>query len=192
MTNKGTGAGGSKTNFNGKRFEEYTNSEAYLLHDGFEKVCFNKSKKYYLRKIYNDKTIVFTLQNTFKLYVKSEFNINVFRCPDEAYIIKYNTGNVCIKILEKKNQNVEGSVEMKLWSGPSIKREYELVFDEKYEIIYAFTVNSFLESKLKSDNKKYVILNKILDENNILVLYGDSKDYFDTLFNWIIITSLVI
>lgn len=191
MANKGTGAGGSKTNFNGKRFEEYTNSEAYLLNEGFEKITFNKSKKYYLRKIYNDKTIVFTLQNTFKLYIKSEFNVNVFRCPDEAYIITYTTGDICIKILEKKNQNVEGSVEMKLWSGPSIKREYELVFDEKYKIIYAFTVNSFLQSKLESDNKKYVILNKILNENNILVLYGDSKDYFDTLFNWII-TSLVI
>lgn len=53
MKNKGTGAGGSKTNFNGKRFEEYTNNETYLLNKGFEKVMFNnKPKRYYLRKIY--------------------------------------------------------------------------------------------------------------------------------------------
>jgi len=29
-----------------------------------------------------------------------------------------------IKIVEKKEQNVEGSVETKLWSSPSLKREY--------------------------------------------------------------------
>lgn len=54
--------------------------------------------------------------------MKNNYNINLFRNPDEAYIIKYNTGKKIIKILEKKEQHIEGSVETKLWSGPSLKR----------------------------------------------------------------------
>jgi len=33
--------------------------------------------------------------------------------------------------------------------------------------------------------KKYIILNKILNENNITVLFGDDENYFETLDNWI-------
>jgi hypothetical protein len=42
-----------------------------------------------------------------------------------------------------------------------------------------------LKDKLTSNEKKYVILNKIFNENNILVLFGDDKDYFEKLDNWI-------
>ena len=48
-----------------------------------------------------------------------------------------------IKILEKKEQNVEGSVIDKLLSGPSFKREYELVLGSGFEVHYAFCVSSF-------------------------------------------------
>jgi len=56
------------------------------------------------------------------MYMKNKYNIELFRCPDEAYIIEYTSGRKVIKILEKKEQNVEGSVETKLWSGPSLKK----------------------------------------------------------------------
>lgn len=144
--NKGTGAGGSNTNYYGKKFEEKTNNQIRLLTDGYIKNSFTKKPNdYYLSKTFEDKTIIFVLQNGFKMYMKNKYNIQLFRCPDEAYIIEYNTGKKVIKILEKKEQNVEGSVETKLWSGPSLKREYELVLGDNFEVYYGFCVSDFLK-----------------------------------------------
>lgn len=91
-----------------------------------------------------------------------------------------------ISILEKKEQSVEGSVETKLWSGIALKREYELMLGSQFKVSYGFCVNNFLQLKLTSPVKKYVILNTIFAENNIEVLFGDNIDYFDTLDRWII------
>ena len=104
--NKGTGAGGANTNYYGKQFEEKTNNETRLLEKGFIKYSFTKNPKkqsdYYLSKTVDDKTIVFVLQNGLKMYMKNKYNIQLFRCPDEAYIIEYAGGRKVIKILEKK------------------------------------------------------------------------------------------
>ena len=186
--NKGTGAGGANTNYYGKRFEDKTNNQERLLEMGFIKNSFtNKPKKaydYYLSKTNEDKTIVFILQNGLKMYMKNKYNIELFRCPDEAYIIEYTNGRKVIKILEKKEQNVEGSVETKLWSGPSLKREYELILGPEFEVYYGFCVSDFLKNKFTSIQKKYTILNTILNENNISVLFGDDDNYFETLDEW--------
>ena len=157
VINKGTGAGGANTNYYGKKFEEKTNNQTRLLNDGYIKNSFTKKTKkaydYYLSKTFEDKTIIFVLQNGLKMYMKNKYNIELFRCPDEAYIIEYNTGKKVIKILEKKEQNVEGSVETKLWSGPSLKREYELVLGNDFEVHYGFCVSEFLKKKLISNEK---------------------------------------
>jgi hypothetical protein len=79
---------------------------------------------------------------------------------------------------------VEGSVETKLWSGPSLKREYELVLGNDFEVHYGFCVSEFLKKKIISEVKKYKILNTILHENNIPVLFGDDENYFETLDGW--------
>ena len=112
--------------------------------------------------------------------------MNIFRCPDEAYIIEYTSGRKVIKILEKKEQNVEGSVETKLWSGPSLKREYEIVLGAEFEVFYGFCVSEFLKNKLISNEKKkkYIILNTIFNETNIAVLFGDDENYFETFDTW--------
>jgi hypothetical protein len=117
--------------------------------------------------------------------MKQNYDINLFRCPDEAYIIEYKNGKKIIKILEKKEQNVEGSVETKLWSGPALKREYELVLNDLFEVHYSFCVNNFLKNKITSSDQKYVILNKILDEYNIPILFGEDADYFERIDKWI-------
>jgi hypothetical protein len=188
IINKGTGAGGANTNYYGKKFEEKTNNQSRLLDDGYIKNSFTKTPKkaydYYLSKIFQDKTIIFVMQTGLKIYMKNKYNIELFRYPDEAYIIEYNTGEKVIKILEKKEQNVSGSVETKLWSGPSLKREYELVLGNDFQVHYGFCVSEFLKKKIISNEKKYEILNKILNENNISVLFGDDKNYFETFDNW--------
>jgi hypothetical protein len=188
IINKGTGAGGANTNFYGKQFEEITNNQKRLLDMGYTKNSFTKKPKklndYYLSKSFEDKTVVFVLQNGLKMYMKNKYNIDLFRCPDEAYIIEYISGRKVIKILEKKEQNVEGSVETKIWSGPSLKREYELVLGPEFEVFYGFCVNEFLKNKLISNKKKYITLNTILNENNIDVLFGNNENYFESLDTW--------
>ena len=188
IINKGTGAGGANTNYYGKKFEEKTNNQQRLLELGYTINSFTKNPKkaydYYLSKTFEDKIIVFVLQNGLKIYMKNKYNIDLFRCPDEAYIIEYKNGRKVIKILEKKEQNVEGSVETKLWSGPSLKREYELVLGAEFEVFYGFCVSKFLKNKLISNEKKYTILNTIFKETNIAVLFGDDENYFETLDTW--------
>jgi len=189
ITNKGTGAGGANTNYYGKKFEEKTNNEQRLLEMGYIKASFTQKPKkaydYYLLKTFETKTIVFVLQNGLKMYMKNKYNIDLFRCPDEAYIIEYTNGKKVIKILEKKEQNVEGSVETKLWSGPSLKREYELALGNDFTVFYGFCVSEFLKQKLISNDKKYTILNTIFNENNITVLFGDDENYFETFDMWL-------
>ena len=184
IINKGTGAGGANTNYYGKKFEEKTNNKQRLLEMGYTENSFTKKYDYYLSKTFEDKTIVFVLQNGLKMYMKNTYNIDLFRYPDEAYIIEYRSGRKVIKILEKKEQNVEGSVETKLWSGPSLKREYELVLGAEFEVFYGFCVSEFLKNKLISTEKKYTILNTIFNENNIAVLFGDDENYFETFDTW--------
>ena len=189
MPNRGNGAGGCNTNLYGKKFEEKTNNETRLIDQSFERVSITKKPKktyeYYLTKVYEDRTVTFVLQSGLKMFMKHKYNIDLFRYPDEAYIIEYNSGKKVIKILEKKEQKVEGSVETKLWSGPSLKREYELVLGDGFEVCYGFCVSDFLKKKLTSNDKKYIILNTIFKENNIEVLYGDDEDYFEKLDQWI-------
>ena len=189
IVNRGTGAGGSNTTYYGKKFEEKTNNYERLLNMGYTKNKFSKKSKedyeHYLSKIFEDKTITFVLQGGFKKYIKHKYNIDVFRSPDEAYIVEYNIGEKIIKILEKKEQNVAGSVETKLWAGPSLKREYEIVLGDNFKVYYGFCVSDFLKNKLTSLEKKYMILNTILNENNISVLFGDDEDYFEKNEKWV-------
>jgi len=190
--NKGAGAGGAKTNYFGKIFETKTNNFKRLIEIGYIKNDFMKKYSYLEKKILspeeNKKSVVFVLQSGLKKYMKYKYNIELFRWPDEAYIIEHEhtlNGKKIVKILEKKEQNVEGSVETKLWSGPSLKREYELILGDGFEVHYGFCVSAFLKKKLESNIPKYLILNQILRENNIEVLFGDDDNYFEKLDDWI-------
>ena len=188
--NRGTGAGGANTNLFGKKFEEKTNNENRLIADGFTKAwpeTIKKPKKHecYLKKTLDDRTIYFVLQTGLKTFSKNKYDIELFRCPDEAYIIEYKSGRKVIKILEKKEQNVEGSVETKLWAGPALKREYELILGEGFEVTYGFCLSSFLKDKITSGDKKYTTLTTILREARIDTLFGDDGDYFEQFDAWL-------
>jgi hypothetical protein len=186
--NKGTGAGGLKTNYYGKQFEDKTNNYFRLLEMGYIRQDLTSKNKYdyYLSKIFENNTTVFVSQQGLKTYMKYKYKIDIFRCPDEAYIIEYNNGDKVIKILEKKEQRFEGSVETKLWSGPSLKREYELILGKEFTVVYGFCVSDFLKTKLISNKKKYTVLNDIFIENNIDVLFGDDENYFETCDDWLV------
>ena len=210
IINKGTGAGGANTNKTGKPFEENTNylhfctiktptlsavmSEqggadcAFQMRNGVKQM-FDRgfvSHKHGVTKTFEDKTVVIVSQRNLANYAKDKYGIgDIYRCPDEAYIIEYASGKKVIKILEKKMQNVDGSVETKLLAGPSLKREYELMFGPDFEIQYGLCVSEFLQKKITSETKKYNNLQQILAENNIPILFGNDANYFETLELWI-------
>jgi len=186
IVNKGTGAGGANTNYYGKKFEEKTNNEKRFLDNGYEKIILNKKSKngYYLTKTFEDKTIIFVSQSGLKEYIKNKYNIELFRCPDEAFIIEYKSGRKVIKILEKKEQNVEGSVDTKLLAGPIFKEEYIEALEYNFEVEYAFCVSKFLQNKIVSNEKKYIIFNKLMKNHNVPILFGDDEDYFETFDAW--------
>lgn len=209
--NRNANAGGKNTNEKGKAFENKTENETKLLGAGYEKIIINKVNKYayYLKKVVSignyKYEINYMQQSGLKFYMLKHFNIEMIRFPDEAYIIKFigsndvleqgnsniqDTNKIIIKILEKKEQCVEGSAETKFWSAPSLKKEYEILLGNRFIVEYGLCVNDFLKKKFTmsssdSSNKKYEILNQILLESNIDVLYGDDSNYLDNLNTWI-------
>ena len=186
--NKGKHAGGANTILNGLFFENKTSIEKNLIKKKFNKVIINKNKYgYYYEYIKENNKIIYLTQSGFKLYFKKNFNIDVYKHPDEAFLIISNN-EYYLKILEKKNQNVEGSIEDKLKTGFFNKREYEKMLvniTHKFNVDYAFCISKFLQAKFQSNNIKYNNIKEIMDDDNIKIFYGDDKNYFNTLFRWI-------
>jgi hypothetical protein len=187
--NKGIGAGGKNTNINGITFENKTSIEEKLLNNDFKKITMNKKTKYgyFFEFINKNYKIIYLTQTGFKLYFKKYFNIDTYKCPDEAFLIFHN-GNIYLKILEKKNQNVNGSVEDKLKTGKFNKTEYEKMLNItniNFNVNYAFCVSNFLQLKLQSKQIKYINMVKIMNEDNIKIFFGDEINYYNLLYDWI-------
>jgi len=176
-TNKGSGAGGAYTNMYGKRFEDKTSNYTRLIDLGYVRYPLikspNKPYHYHLSRTFEDMTITFVLQSGLKKYLIDKYNIEISRHPDEAYIIEYKSGKTIIKILEKKEQYRDGSVEEKLLAGIGMKQIYEIQLGSDIEVKYGYCVNEFLKNKLLSDKKDYKLWIPILKKNNIDVLFGD-------------------
>jgi hypothetical protein len=193
LINKGTGAGGANTNKNGLSFEQNTSIEKILETKEYVKTCMNyKNKKCYYYT-YNDKEnnqeIIYFTKNGFKLYFRENFDIKPYKEPDEAFLIKKND-NFHLKILEKKNQNVNGSVEEKLKTGDFTRKEYEMIVNNennnKFKVSFAFCISKFLQDKFESNNIKYINMKKIMKEQNIDIFYGENEDYYEKIYKWII------
>ena len=210
-TKKNKLSGGANTNVNGKKFETKTMND-YIINNGIltnisysnigQKLTPTKKKVapnelYYILSINNadyNYDILYFCQSAFKTYIKMYYGIELFRHPDEAYIIINKrvpifAEEITIKILEKKNQNSEGSCETKLWASPSLKEEYSIMFLNAGLIIkieYGLCINQFFQDKMKN-SLKYKILAQILAKHNIQVLYGDDQNYIEQLNNWILL-----
>lgn len=188
--NRGTGAGGANCTKNGAKFEKITSIEHYLKCNNFKQHRIDKKFKgkydYYFKKIIDEDTdIVYLTQTGLKTYFKFIFDIELCRNPDEAFLIR-NEDEYILKILEKKNQNVAGSVDVKLCTAKYFIEEYtECIDNENFKVDYAFCLSAYLEKEYKSDKLKYKIMRKIYERDNIKVLFGDSETYFKDLTEWI-------
>jgi len=103
----------------------------------------------------------------------------VRREPDEAYIIKRNE-TYELKIIEKKYQTAEGSVDVKLGAAGFFLYQYQQSLSQFSNITYAFCVNDFFRQEKYDDVRKY---NK--EHLNVEMFYGEDSTYFETLDKWI-------
>jgi hypothetical protein len=186
IINKGTGAGGANTNVNGKSFEEKTSIIPELIKLNFQKKIFETGKKdYYYIKEENNKKIIFLEQNGFKKYMFKIYNKVIRRAPDEAFLIEEKDKEYkIIKILEKKNQNSEGSVFDKIFNGLIIKEEYQFHLGVSFKIEYSYCLSEFFKKKL--NDKYYDYYTNICKKNNINIFYADDVEYFKKINNWIL------
>jgi hypothetical protein len=105
----------------------------------------------------------------------------MFRNPDEAYLFR-NGDTYTLKVIEMKNQNVAGSVDTKLLAGPGFIEEYnESINNDKIKVEYSFCISEYLKKNYISEEKKYKILQKILNELVIIrqVLQETKEDISD-------------
>ncbi len=192
IKNKGTGAGGANTTLNGGAFENITSIESMLLSKKFTKKKFTTRSDYYMEKNLSNPNVklIYVKQFGLKTFMEEFYASSSIRKPDEAFICieKSNEPNgqdkLTINVLEKKYQSVDGSVDVKLWAGCALKREYELYYENKHTINYSFALSEYLINKLNSEDIKWVILKKILKENNINVFNPLDLDYFTQVVNW--------
>jgi hypothetical protein len=148
IKNKGTGAGGANTNKSGKAFEASTSMETLLLENGFVHKTFAKTKtSYLLSKVDDDLEIIYLRQSGFKNYMLKEYKFKIDAYPDEAFLILKKDKLVKIKIFEMKNQNGEGSVDMKIFNGPFWIYYYKTLCKD-IDIEYAFCLSEWFKNKL--------------------------------------------
>ena len=179
--NRGTGAGGANTNRSGKPYEEKVDIESYLINNNsFYKV---KDKCNYLQKTDNNNITYYFKQGNLKKFLAKRGK-NIFRNPDMA-ILKEHDDRKHLIIFEVKNQNVSGSVDTKLWSGYTFRREYQKCLGDEYKIDYVFILSDYF--KLEFDvNPKFKMLSEILEEQNIDVLFGSDNDYLENILKLIV------
>ena len=194
IQNKGTGAGGAKTNVNGKTFETKTDNEPRLLSNGYVRKiipgCSRKYGFYLINEISPTESITYLTQGGLKAYFKHFFNKEMCRSPDEAYLFR-NGDTYTLKILEKKNQNTAGSVDTKLLAGPGFIEEYKYLLagpegdDTRFTVRYGFCLSSFLKKDYIADSAKSKSLRHSHQKHGIVALFGDDADYYETLDAWI-------
>jgi hypothetical protein len=182
MENRGTGAGGAGTNVSGLAFEEKTANDKRLEESGFI-MTYEKATKTTRSCVMKKDTTVFMMQGGLKQYMKETYGVSMIRNPDEAYLVERPTGLV-LKILEKKNQNVSGSVEDKLLAGPGFLEEYAWCLKDAprpIKVEYAFCLSNYF----KSNTPKWQAFREMNKKYGITVLYGEDETYFETLDAWI-------
>ena len=122
-------------------------------------------------------------QTGLKCYMKDFFQLDLTRHPDEAYLFR-NANQYTLKIIEKKFQSAEGSVEEKLSCGNSFIREYQMCLDKRFTVQYAFCLSPWLFEKINKPTKKNQIRKQIRDEDGVVVFCGD-EHYFEKVDAWL-------
>lgn len=146
---RGVGAGGSNTNATGLSYENLTdlsseyeiissnkhmNTIRFNINNKYEYICVNKNKLYLYMKSINKQN------NEIKL-------AHGCKKPDECYI---NEKNKTIFIIEKKFQQVSGSVCEKIQTPDFKIWQYSRTFPE-YKIVYIYCLSDWFKKIVKQN-----------------------------------------
>lgn len=178
IKNRGTGAGGAKTNKNGLPYEELTELKEDERYKNLEMIQINKKK---MHKVKIDKNeYIKVTKNELKTYMlhNKKFNEKSEKTlqPDECYI---DETNKVINIIEKKFQQCAGSVDEKIQTGPFKIWFYKEQYPE-YHIKYCYCLSDWFK------HNKYKPEMRYLNKNNIKVFWGSDKEYKTKIIDWII------
>jgi hypothetical protein len=186
LVNRGTGAGGAVTNTNGLAFEKKTDNTERLKANKFLLIRKNSNKYgWYLQKKIDDSTMIYFMQKSaLDMFCKEKLNREICREPDEAYVIVKN-GKYTFYILEKKNQNVPGSVDQKLMLDEAMVFQYKYCLGHSVDVHYAFCISKYLKDEYLSDTQKYRSIRAWHEKNKTPILFGDDEDYFQKLDVWL-------
>jgi hypothetical protein len=181
-------SGGKQTNINGLAFEKLSCNYANLINTGFEKVPLDKSCKnsFYLNKTLHGKRLYYTSKIGLRHLLLQKFNVKIHKQPDEAYLIQSIDDNTLPKlfIIEKKFQNVHGSVDEKLLACDGIRQMYSNIVGKHASVEYIFCLSNYYKNLFENNpSEKYILIKKIIQGYNVKILYGEDSDYFDKLNN---------
>ncbi len=180
--------GGRTANQNGAKFEKETTLEARLRELKFTRREIKNCKNgYYYRKKYLNKTIYYAKKSSFvKLAQKIRLiRDELYKLPDEAFIIHENK-KWFVKILEKRNQNCEGSVFEKLYGAVYIRDvAYKKHLYSGAIVEYAYCFSKWFKNKFAINTTKYIDLLEFYKSNNIQIFYGSDSNYIELLSKYI-------
>ena len=166
--NRGTGAGGAKTNENGLPYEKLTDLSSHFVssrkQDNFEYIKFSEQGPEFINV---NKSSLYKFMES-----KLEKNAEIVpasgcKSPDEAFI------NIELKklvILEKKFQQTSGSVDEKPQTGVFKQFHYSELFPS-YQVSYVYCLSDWFKKP------EYTSVLKYLKKNDIPVFWGSDENY---------------
>ena len=183
IKNRGTGAGGAKTNLNGIKFEEDKYLKEWIEKEDYTlvpvKVNTNRSAFYEIRK--NNKLVGYygrqgqvynALRQVNEKHFSKKWISKVFskKIHPDAFIISLNPRR--LTIFEKKWQNRSGSVDEKVQTAPFKLQMFEkLLRGANISCQYQYILSSWFKAETYRNVKEYYQNNKQInvwvDEDNL-------------------------
>ena len=178
MLNRGHGAGGANTNKNGLPYEILTDLESE-----YEKVATKNCKHTYDIRFHVDEDEIFivTKQSSLFKVMDKHINKNVTKAhgcknPDECFIHEKSKS---IFIIEKKFQQISGSVCEKIQTSHFKKWQYSRTFPE-YNIHYVYCLSGWFKENCKAE------IEYLIEVGNVPVFWGNSLTYKQDIIAYIL------
>lgn len=175
---------GAKANNNGHRFEKKVSLTNALVSDGYTKkqIGSNTLRTYLYKEVIESDGKV-TKYYFFKQRFLSHYLVQnhpgfkkLKKIPDEALLIERDNIRV-LNIIEIKWQQVNGSVDEKIYSASALKEIYQYIFKEFATVNLCYVLSPFLIKKYENDELFMNVIKPILDRN--LIPYFNQEQLFN-------------
>lgn len=164
-------------------FQRATNNIPYLLSVGFKEYPHGPVGAGTVLKRGQH---VFLSRDAFKPFFQDVYGVMPYRSPCEAYLTISDNAEqqTVVRLLEKKHTG-HGTLEPKLWTSISWKKEYEIALGGAFHVEYAICLDGELEVQFKNLNiRKFTVVNTLLNENNIPLFFGEHPEYLKQVNAW--------